>query len=142
MKLLILHILKEKPLHGYAIMQELENRYGIPEPSAGAIYPILSELKRAGLLEVVGEGRREKKIYKVTEEGLKFLKENEEEVEKVLKIIEAHKEFSRLGGRELGKTLKELLEKMPELSESEKEKVKEAIEEFTRRIRLILIGGD
>ncbi|RLF88645.1 PadR family transcriptional regulator [Thermococci archaeon] len=142
LRLLILHMLKEKPMHGYAIMTELEKRYGIPEPSAGAIYPVLSELKRLKLIEMEGRGKREKKVYRITEEGLKFLEENREELNEILQKIEAYKEFSKLGGRELAKTMKELLEKLPELNENQKEKIREEILEFTKRIKLILLGGD
>ncbi|ASJ16503.1 PadR family transcriptional regulator [Thermococcus chitonophagus] len=142
LRLLILHMLKEKPMHGYAIMSELESKYGIPEPSAGAIYPVLSELKRLKLIEVEGKGKREKKIYRITEEGLKFLEENQGELAKILQKIEAYKEFSKLGGRELGKTMKELLEKLPELNEDQKERIREEILEFTKRIMLILLRGD
>ena len=59
-KSLILHLLEESPHHSYGIMSELESRYGIPSPSAGSIYPILSSLKNQNLIEMAGEGRREK----------------------------------------------------------------------------------
>ncbi|AEH24032.1 PadR family transcriptional regulator [Pyrococcus yayanosii] len=142
LKLLILHMLRENPMHGYAIMSELEKRYGIPGPSAGAVYPVLSELKRLGLIEVTGQGKREKKVYSITQEGFEFLEENKGKLEEILRKVEAYKEFSKLGGRELAKTMKELLEKLPEMSEEEKEKIREEILEFTRKIRLILLGGD
>jgi len=52
LKSLILHLLEESPHHGYGIMSELESRYGIPSPSAGSIYPILSSLKNQNLIEM------------------------------------------------------------------------------------------
>lgn len=40
LKLLVLKLLEEGPLHGYGVMAELEKRYGMPQPSpGGAIYP-------------------------------------------------------------------------------------------------------
>ena len=141
LKLLILHLLEEKPLHGYGIMTELKKRYEIPSPSAGAIYPLLSSLKRKNLIEVVETEKREKKLYKITEKGKSYLNEHQNELKDVLEKVERFREFSRLGGRELFKTIKEVMESLPSLSASQKAEISKEIENFTKRIKLILIGG-
>ncbi|NJE26078.1 PadR family transcriptional regulator [Thermococcus sp. MV5] len=142
LKLLILYMLKEKPQHGYGIMSELENRYGIPSPSAGAIYPILSSLKRNGLIEVVREGKREKKLYQITESGRKYLDEHKDELFEVIRMIESFKEFRSLGGNELKEVIKEVLKVLPSLTREQKIALSKEIIEFTRRIRLIILGGN
>src|SRR5439155_18529729 len=39
---LVLHLLEERPMHGYEIIKAIEERYhGFYKPSAGAIYPAL-----------------------------------------------------------------------------------------------------
>jgi DNA-binding PadR family transcriptional regulator len=71
-KYLILDLLKDKPRHGYEIIRELESRsHGFYSPSPGTVYPTLQYLEDMGY--VTGIEQDGKKIYTVTEEGLKFL---------------------------------------------------------------------
>ncbi len=142
LKLLVLKLLEEGPMHGYGIMAELEKRYGIPpHPSPGTIYPILSSLRRTGLIEVAGEGRRDKKLYRITEKGKEYLREHEYEVKEVLELAEKFREFARLGGRELAEVLREAFNSINKLSEEQKKALAREFAEFTKRVRLILLGG-
>lgn len=76
-KYIILQYLKEKPSHGYEIIRALEDRlHGLYVPSAGTIYPRLQVLESSGLVTSVE--REGKKVYSITEEGLRFLASNEE----------------------------------------------------------------
>jgi DNA-binding PadR family transcriptional regulator len=64
----ILAALKDRPMHGYQVIQELESRSrGRWRPSAGSIYPTLQLLEEEGLLtsEEV-DGRR---TYSLTDAG-------------------------------------------------------------------------
>ncbi|ACS33777.1 PadR family transcriptional regulator [Thermococcus gammatolerans] len=140
LKILILKMLSEKPLHGYGIMRELEERYGLPQPSPGTIYPILASLRRSGLIEVIGEGKREKRLYRATEKGRKYIEENSRELEEVLRTVEKFREFSRLGGVEVGKVLKEAFSSLDGLSEEQKEELAREFKDFVRRVRAILSG--
>ena len=64
----ILHLLAEEPMHGYQIMQELSERSGgMWQPSPGSIYPTLQQLRDEGLIEATDEGG--KKVYRLTEGG-------------------------------------------------------------------------
>src|SRR5688572_27921402 len=69
----LLEILKEGPRHGYEIISELEKRSGGYRPSPGSVYPTLQMLEEAGFL--TGEQVEGKKIYTITEEGLKLLEQ-------------------------------------------------------------------
>ncbi|BAD85332.1 transcription regulator, PadR-like family [Thermococcus kodakarensis KOD1] len=140
LKLLVLKLLEEGPLHGYGVMAELEKRYGMPQPSPGAIYPILASLKRSGLIEVAGEGKREKKLYRITEKGREYLKEHEYEVNEAIETAERFREFARLGGRELAEVLKETFNSINELGEEQRRALAKEFAEFTKRVRLILLG--
>lgn len=80
LKLVILDLLKDKPRHGYDIIQELEKRFhGFYSPSPGSVYPILQLLEDQDL--VTSEQKNGKKVYTVTEDGKKFLSEHAEEIE-------------------------------------------------------------
>jgi len=140
LKLLILKMLEEKPMHGYGIMAELEKRYGFPHPSPGTVYPILASLRRAGLIETVGSGKREKKLYRTTERGRRFLREHEEELQNVLSLAEKFIEFRKIGGFELARALKDVFNSIDELSEEQKRALAEEFIDLTKRVRLILLG--
>jgi DNA-binding PadR family transcriptional regulator len=75
-RLAILHLLAETPMHGYQIMQELAERTdGMWRPSPGAIYPTLQQLEDEGL--VVADEREGKKVYSLTPEGRALIEEEE-----------------------------------------------------------------
>jgi DNA-binding PadR family transcriptional regulator len=64
--------LKDKPRHGYDIIRELEEQsYGLYKPSPGVIYPTLQMLQEMGYASSTEQ--EGKKVYSITEEGLKFL---------------------------------------------------------------------
>jgi DNA-binding PadR family transcriptional regulator len=64
----VLALLAEKPMHGYQIIQEIEERSGGSwKPSPGSVYPTLQLLADEGLISV--EESAGKKTYSLTEEG-------------------------------------------------------------------------
>ena len=64
----VLAILAEKPMHGYQIIQEIEERSdGAWKPSPGSVYPTLQMLADEGL--VAAEESTGKKTYSLTEAG-------------------------------------------------------------------------
>ncbi|NJD99866.1 PadR family transcriptional regulator [Thermococcus sp. LS1] len=138
MKILILDLLKE-PKHGYGIMTELEERYGI-KLSAGTVYPILSSLKRNGLIEVAETGMRDKKSYVITEKGLAYLGEHEEELAEIKTRMRAYRAFLELGGDELRTAFRELFRNIEDLSEEQRAKLRELFQDCAKRIRLVLLG--
>jgi len=139
MKILVLDLLRE-PKHGYGIMSELENLYGI-KLSAGTVYPILSSLRRSGLIEVAGTGARDRKTYIITEKGKTYLAEHEEELREIKARMRAYKAFLELGGDELRAAFRELFESMDELTDEQRERIRELFTGCARELRLILLGG-
>lgn len=86
-KYLILDLLKEKSMHGYEIMKELETRFfGFYAPSAGTVYPTLQLLDELGLVRSREDGG--KKVYEITEEGLAELKKEREKVNNIWDMTE------------------------------------------------------
>ena len=74
---LILLALEKGSSHGYSLMQNItDDSYGVWNPTASSLYPHLSSLTEKGLIEYTIEmdGKRERKIYSITEKGRKTLK--------------------------------------------------------------------
>jgi DNA-binding PadR family transcriptional regulator len=64
----ILALLAERPMHGYEMITELEERTGgVWRPSAGSIYPTLQLLEEQGLIR--GEEAEGKRRFTLTDEG-------------------------------------------------------------------------
>jgi DNA-binding PadR family transcriptional regulator len=64
----ILALLNERPMHGYEMIQELEERSdGMWRPSAGSIYPTLQLLEDEGL--IAGEEHDGKRRFSLTDPG-------------------------------------------------------------------------
>lgn len=67
-RLAVLALLNERPMHGYEMMQELAERtQGLWRPSPGSLYPALQLLEDQGLVRSeTNEGRRQ---FTLTEQG-------------------------------------------------------------------------
>ena len=87
MKYVILKLLREKPMHGYEVMKELEQHTrGCYKPSPGTVYPTLQWLEDEGL--VSSEDAAGKKVYSITDAGLEFLEENKGTVEDIFDRVD------------------------------------------------------
>jgi DNA-binding PadR family transcriptional regulator len=109
-KYILLQHLKEKPSCGYEIIRALEERFHkFYVPSPGSVYPTLQLLEEMG--HVKSAEQDGKKVYSVTEDGLKFLEEEKESQERIQEqmkkwynpeksgeIIETMHEFEKLAG--------------------------------------------
>ena len=72
----MLTLLAEEPMHGYQVMQEMEDRSGGGwQPSPGSIYPTLQLLADEGLVESEAEGG--KNIFTLTKVGRAAVEEIE-----------------------------------------------------------------
>jgi DNA-binding PadR family transcriptional regulator len=104
LKYVILDLLKDKPRHGYDIIRELEElSFGFYKPSPGVIYPtlqMLEEMGYAGSTEQDG-----KRVYSITEEGLKFL-ENQSNIADGVRRQMKHK----WGFKNIGRMIKVMKE--------------------------------
>jgi DNA-binding PadR family transcriptional regulator len=72
----VLLLLTEEPMHGYQLMQTIEERTGGTwSVSPGAIYPTLSQLEDEGFVEMSKEGGR--KLATLTDSGRAHVEENQ-----------------------------------------------------------------
>ena len=95
LQIVLLALLNEQPRHGYELIKVLEERSGgFYVPSPGVIYPALTYLEEIGFTEVEAEGN--KKLYRITETGAAFLKENQQTAEAMLtELAEIGRRFAR-----------------------------------------------
>jgi len=90
---IILYVLAEEPLHGYAMMKRIKKLFGNSySPSPGVLYPTLQFLEEMGLIRSFTKGRR--KVYEITESGRKLLEEHRKEVEEFLTRINSLRRFA------------------------------------------------
>lgn len=88
LKYIILNLVKDKPSHGYEIMRALEEKFqGFYTPSAGSVYPTLQMLEDLDYVtSIESDG---KKVFTITEAGIKFLSERQEQVDKIKEHMKA-----------------------------------------------------
>ena len=75
-KFIVLEMIQQEPRHGYDLIRAIEKRFhGLYTPSPGTIYPTLQLLEEMGYITFSEyEG---KKVYRITEAGTNYLKEQE-----------------------------------------------------------------
>ena len=72
LRLLILHLIAEKPRHGYEIIKAIEDLAGgAYAPSPGVVYPTLTLLEELG--QVAGTAEASRKSYAITPAGAEAL---------------------------------------------------------------------
>ncbi len=90
--LLLLAVLLERPLHGYAIVETLRERsrgeFDLPE---GTIYPALHRLEREGWLESwwSDESGRRRRVYQLTLRGHQTLSSRQQEWREFSRAVDA-----------------------------------------------------
>jgi len=75
---LIMRVLYEKPMHGYQLLEEIEERsQGCHKLEPGSIYTLLRRMEERGLLESrweKAEGGPDRRVYRLTGKGVEALK--------------------------------------------------------------------
>ncbi|MEM3506540.1 MAG: PadR family transcriptional regulator [Candidatus Bathyarchaeia archaeon] len=86
--LIMLSLLHEKPRWGYEINIEIRERYKV-YLSAGSLYPLLHSLEEKGYVEGTWKlnGKRERRIYKITLKGEELLSIGKKVLEDVLRNL-------------------------------------------------------
>ncbi len=88
LKYVILDLLKDQPRHGYDIIRALEDRMrGRYRPSPGSVYPTLQMLEDLGY--VTSTQQEGKKVYSITEEGRRYLAEQQPVIDDIRERISA-----------------------------------------------------
>jgi DNA-binding PadR family transcriptional regulator len=134
-----LALLAEKPMHGYEMIQEVEERSGgYWRPSAGSIYPTLQLLEDEGL--IVGEESDGKRRFTLTEEGKAHASERAEKSGSL--PWEQVRTSARPETVQLGQSLRQLAEAASQAlrvgDESQQARIRELLDETRRGIYSIL----
>jgi PadR family transcriptional regulator PadR len=91
--MLILSLLAERPMHGYAIAKEIGQRTAdLLRFREGTLYPTLHEMEQKGWIEGRWEstnGGRERKVYTITPQGLRELQRQQHAWQRFRNAIEA-----------------------------------------------------
>jgi len=84
LRYVLLHLISEKPRHGYELITAIEEKFGgMYSPSPGVVYPTLTLLEELGYVRSeTGDGT--KKRYTITPEGQAFLAANQPLVDSIL----------------------------------------------------------
>jgi DNA-binding PadR family transcriptional regulator len=141
LKYIILDLLKDRPAHGYEIMRALEEQFhGLYSPSAGSVYPTLQLLEDMGYVKAAEQDG--KKVYTITEAGLKFLKDSEATVGRIKGHMHEWWEDNRDDIRDTFRDVRDLgryiREESVRMTQEQKEAIKTEIAETIARIRKII----
>ncbi|KAF1038571.1 MAG: Transcriptional regulator YqjI [Herbaspirillum frisingense] len=92
LRVVMLHLLQEKPRHGYEIIKAIEQLVGGGySPSPGVVYPTLTLLEEMGYASVETEDGG-KKLYRISADGEAHLQENAEMLQQVLRKFEIRRQ--------------------------------------------------
>lgn len=108
LKFAILALIAEKPMHGYEVMQALEEESaGSYKASPGSVYPTLQLLEDQGHL--TSEDYGGKKVYSITDSGREYLNDNRDQVKRIFDRV------AQFGDR-LGRDMTALTRRLARLS--------------------------
>lgn len=84
----ILLALRE-PLHGYAVMQKIEQMSnGEVILAAGTLYGAMENLNKQGWIEPIAEQSSRRKVYKITEDGIAVLELERQRLRHILSLYD------------------------------------------------------
>lgn len=91
MKLLVLHLIQQSPKHGYEIIKEISDLVGDGyTPSAGTIYPTLTNLEEMNFISLQDA---ERKQYQVTQLGEAYMQEQQSKLDELLEKLRLRREI-------------------------------------------------
>ena len=141
LRLVILQLIADKASYGYEIIKAIEERLaGSYAPSPGVVYPTLTLLEEEGYATVAStEGN--KKLYAATDEGKKYLKDNQVTLKAIFgRIEQAGKAFGRGHSPQIQRAMMNLMFAMKmrvkrgDLSQEQVGKIAQAIDAAARAI--------
>jgi len=141
----ILEVLREEPMNGYQVMQQISERSGGAwKPSPGSVYPTIQQLEDEGLVEAIdGSGQRK---LKPTTAGWTYIEEHREELADVWTAFEPPRE-SHGGGfadlkPEIGQVMGAVWQIVTQGSERQRRDAVAILVETRRKLYGLLADGD
>lgn len=137
-RFLMLTAISEKPMHGYAIIQEIGRTYQRPV-SAGLVYPTLQELEDRGY--VTSDEKDGKRVYSLTTEGRKYLEDNKEVVERLKAGREYVDRMTRFGFMKELRDIHLMIRMNEEQMDDDKlKKVQEILTDARKKMAAVIYG--
>lgn len=141
LRLVILQLIADKPSYGYEIIKAIEERLaGSYSPSPGVVYPTLTLLEEEGYA-MVESTEGSKKLYAATDEGRKYLKDNQVMLKAIFgRIEQAGKAFGRGRSPQIQRAMMNLMFAMKmrvkrgDLSQEQVGRIAQAIDAAARAI--------
>jgi DNA-binding PadR family transcriptional regulator len=96
LEFLVLAVLEDDPLHGYAMVPRIESRTGgVVRVRPGDLYRVLYRLEKRGLLEASARERDDRRTYyRLTALGRRLLRDEAEVMRKVIAGVGVTKKAS------------------------------------------------
>jgi len=124
LRFLVLKLLKEKPMSGAEIVEEIERETGGRwKPSPGSIYPLLAWLQDKDYTKELPKEESGMKRYKLTDRGEKFFEEQARFGERLRKKLEflapmlLKENLTEQTAREVAEILNDSAEKLEQITE-------------------------
>ncbi|MBC7128606.1 MAG: PadR family transcriptional regulator [Thermoplasmatales archaeon] len=139
-KLMLLNCIKERKMHGYALMKKISEERG-KKTSTGVIYPMLAELEEDGLIKSEKD-KQNKKFYKLTIKGLRYLNRRKEKLKEITEHMNKIREFEKMGAGQLRDALRTAFIKFDILNEKQKKRISKILKNASKEIRYIVEFGE
>ncbi|MEM2935502.1 MAG: PadR family transcriptional regulator [Candidatus Thermoplasmatota archaeon] len=139
-KMMLLSYMKERKMHGYALMKKISEDRG-KKTSTGIIYPLLAELEEDGLIKSEKD-KQNKKFYKITMKGLGYLNRRKEKLKEIIEHMNKIREFEKMGADELRDALRIAFIKFDSLNEKQKKRISKIIKNASKEIKYIVEFGE
>lgn len=98
LKFVLLHLVCEKPSHGYELIKSIEDKLsGSYSPSPGTVYPTLTMLEEQGYLVGQSADAGGRKSYRITEDGKAYLEDNRTLADAMLARLNGSVDGARAG---------------------------------------------
>ncbi|MFC9973460.1 PadR family transcriptional regulator [Spirillospora sp. NPDC127200] len=131
----LLALLTERPMHGYEMIQELDERTGgVWRPSPGSVYPTLQMLEDEGLVTSAEQGG--KRLFSLTETGTE--EASRQETAPWEEVTEAAGENVLRGREAVGQLMGALHQVMSVGSEAQRARALDVVNDARRRLYGIL----
>jgi len=133
-RLLVLEVLKEKPMHGYEVGKAISQLFGgVYEPSPGVVYPNLQWLEDEGMVN--SDLRNGKKVYEMTDAGKRFAEGAKGELKRLMELGHAAAKGKKSQLMREGRLLSRIVAfALPELTDENAAKVAVILRDARERI--------
>jgi DNA-binding PadR family transcriptional regulator len=141
-RLAVLGVVAEGPLHGYTIIQTIEERTdGVWRPSPGSIYPVIELLAEEGLVTV--EKQKGQRTVTITDDGRAFVEENDDAINELFERLaeDTHGDHREIKGL-FGGIIQASMQVMMTGSDSQVTQAKKILGDTKRSLYRILAEDD